>query len=508
MNRATLLSARPLSARPLPQALLLALLLAAGVVPDALAAETAMLGNTPSRNMASDQKGLPSTWDTETGLNVLWSEEVGSQSYAGPVIADGRVYVGTNNEDPRDAAITGDKGVLMAFGAKDGKFLWQLVHDKLPDGRVHDWPLQGICSTPYVDGDDVWYVSNRAEVVHADAKGLSESKNDGPFKTEKYTGEGHGDILWSVDMIRELDVFPHNLAAGSPIVIDGILYTVTGNGVDEGHVNVPSPFAPSFLALDAKTGKVVWEDATPGEKILHGSWSNPSYGVIGGKPQVIFPGGDGWLYSFEPKTGKLLWKFDCNPKDSKWELGGSGTRNNIIGMPVIYKDRVYVTVGQDPEHGEGLGHLWAIDATLAGDVTGKGVVWHRGGEDFHRSMSTAAIQDGIVYISDLSGFLYALDAETGQLYWKYDAFAAIWGSPYVADGRVYLGDEDGDVAILATGKTLKVLGEINMGHAVYASPAAHDGVLYVLSRKRLWALKDGIAAKPVEGAEGAKAAAR
>ena len=89
--------------------------------------------------------------------------------------------------------------------------------------------------------------------------------------------------------------------------------------------------------------------------------------------------------------------------------------------------------------------------------------------------------------------------------WKYDAFAAIWGSPYVTDGKIFLGDEDGDVAILATGKTLKVLGEINMGNAVYATPAAHDGILYILSRKRLYAIKDGIPAKP---AEDAKAAAR
>ena len=94
--------------------------------------------------------------------------------------------------------------------------------------------------------------------------------------------------------------------------------------------------------------------------MLHGSWSNPSYGVIGGKGQVMYPGGDGWLYSFEPKTGKLLWKFDLNPKDSKWILGGRGTRNNVISTPVIVDDTVYIAVGQDPEHGEGPGNLWAI----------------------------------------------------------------------------------------------------------------------------------------------------
>ncbi len=158
-------------------------------------------------------------------------------------------------------------------------------------------------------------------------------------------------------MIGELDVFPHNLAAGSPLIVGDLLFTVTGNGVDEGHVNIPAPRAPSFVAVNKKTGELVWESAAPGDEHPPRQWSNPAYGVIGGKPQVIFPGGDGWLYSFEPKTGKLLWKFDCNPKDSVWELGRRGTRNNVISTPVIYDDMVYIGVGQDPEHGEGAGQL-------------------------------------------------------------------------------------------------------------------------------------------------------
>ena len=110
-------------------------------------------------------------------------------------------------------------------------------------------------------------------------------------------------------------------------------------------------------------------------------------------------------------------------------------------------------------------------------------------------MSTAAIADGIVYIADLSGFLYALDAETGQHFWTYDAFAAIWGSAFVADGKVYLGDEDGDVIVLEAGKgndgQPEELAEINMGSAVYTTPVAKNGVLYIATRNKLFALKQG-----------------
>jgi len=447
-----------------------------------------MWGGSFGRNMVSDETGLPSDWDIETGKNIKWSAQLGSQTYGNPVVVDGRVFVGTNNQGLRNPKLGGDRGNIMAFDVTDGKFLWQAAHAKLAAGRVNDWPQQGICSSPFVEGDRLYYISNRAEVVCADVEGYLDGENDGPFTQEENTSDIDEDIVWSYDMIGELDVFPHNLATCSPLVVGDLLFTVTANGVDETHINIPSPDAPSFIALNKNTGELVWEDASPGENILHGQWSNPTYGVIDGTPQVIFPGGDGWLYSFVPETGRLIWKFDCNPKDAVWELGGSGTRNNIISTPVVWENKVYVGVGQDPEHGESTGHWYAVDATKKGDITESGKLWHRGGEQFNRTLSTAAIHDGLIYTADLSGFVYCWDANTGVQYWKYDAFAAIWGSPYYADGKVYIGDEDGDVAILKAGKKFELLEELNMEHAVYTTPVAKNGVLYVTNRNKLFAI--------------------
>ena len=129
-------------------------------------------------------------------------------------------------------------------------------------------------------------------------------------------------------------------------------------------------------------------------------------------------------------------------------------------------------------------------------MTGKAVVWHRGGEDFHRTLSTVAIDDGILYAADLSGYLYALDAKTGKHHWTHDVFAAIWGSPFVADGKVYLGDEDGDIVVLKAGKKMEVLHEVNMGSSVYTTPVAKDGVLYIATRSKLFAIAEGAGAKP------------
>src|SRR5262249_13090692 len=248
------------------------------------------------------------------------------------------------NETPRDPKIEGDRGVMMCFDEKSGKFLWQTVYEKLPAGRVSDWPEEGICSAPVVDGDRLYYVSNRAEVICGDT--------------------ADGKPVWKLDMIGKLKVFPHNLATCSPLLVGDTLFVITSNGVNENHINIPSPAAPSFLALSKKDGSVLWSSNLPsidliearkqnpnvtlkqlvdqGRVLMHGQWSNPVYAEPKGKPMIIFPGGDGWLYAFDPKNGQLIWKFDCNPKSSVYVLGGRGTRSDFVCTPVVWEDKLYI----------------------------------------------------------------------------------------------------------------------------------------------------------------------
>ncbi len=171
-----------------------------------------------------------------------------------------------------------------------------------------------------------------------------------------------------------------------------------------------------------------------------------------------------------------------NPKDAVWPK----TRNDAISTPVFYDNKVFVATGQDPEHGEGVGHMYGIDPGKPGDTTETGRLWHY--DKIRRTISTAAIKDGLIYIPDFSGFLHCLDAKTGKPYWVHDMLAAIWGSPLVADGKVYLGDEDGDVVVVQEGKVLKVLAENTMGSSVYSTPVPANGVLYILNRSELWAI--------------------
>ncbi|MDC0274528.1 MAG: PQQ-binding-like beta-propeller repeat protein [Planctomycetaceae bacterium] len=503
-------------------------------------------GGSKYKNNTPPGTNIPIDWDVNEGTNIKWKIGIGSQSYGNPIVANGKVYLGTNNgaglvkRFPNNT----DLGCLVAIDEKDGTFLWQHSNPKLPTGRVHDWPLQGICCSPYVDGDRLWYVTSRGEVACLDTKGFSDGENNGPYKAEPNENTDEADVIWLYDMMGELGVSQHNMCSCSVTCLGDIMFVNTSNGLDESHINLPAPNAPSFMAMNRDTGKVLWTDKSPATNILHGQWSSPTFAEIGGISQVIFGGGDGWVYSFAPEgdkkgNSKLLWKFDCNPKDSKWVLGGSGTRNNIIATPVVYDNLLYVAVGQDPEHGEGIGNMWCLNpAGAEGDVSptivvdkagdpvphrrlqaldsddGEKevanektiVVWHFDSidanndgeidyeEEMHRACGTATIKDGLLYIADFSGIVYCLDAKASDenknptLYWTYDMFSPAWGSPLVVDGKVYIGDEDGDLSIFEHSKKMKQINEIYMEESIKSTPIVANNVLYIMTLNTLYAI--------------------
>src|SRR5207247_361811 len=147
------------------------------------AADHAQWGEAWSRNMVSKEKGLPESFDPSTGKHIKWAVRLGTQTHSTPVVAGGRVYIGTNNENPRDPKHQGDRGVLMCFDEKGGAFLWQLVVPKREEDTYFDWPKTGISSPATVEGDRVYLVSNRGEVMCLDTHGMANG-NDGPFQDE------------------------------------------------------------------------------------------------------------------------------------------------------------------------------------------------------------------------------------------------------------------------------------------------------------------------------------
>jgi outer membrane protein assembly factor BamB len=487
-----------------------------------------MWGGTQSRNMISTAKKINIDFDLREGKHVAWTSALGSQTYGNAIVAGGKVVVGTNNGGGYRAdkyPAEEDKGVILCFDEATGEFQWQLTRDKLSIGRVCDWPLQGICSTPTIERDAseeqgwrMWVVTNRGELMCLDMEGMKNG-NDGVVQDEVDATDKDADILWSLDMINDLGVFPHNLATSSPLVYGDRVYLLTSNGVDEAHLEMPAPRAPSMICVDKNSGELVWEQNYPEDRVLHGQWSSPSMGIVNGKPQIYFPAGDGWLYALNPDDGEIIWKFDLNPKEAVWELGGAGSRNAVIATPVFHDNSVIIAVGQDPEHGEGVGHLWRIDATKTGDVSSElgeigkpgkpnpnsALIWQYGGVDsdgsktgeagrsvFRRTISTVAVSDDLVFAADLSGFLHCVDLKSGKRHWEYDLFSAVWGSPMVVDGKVFLGLEDGKViAFERTAEEARVLKEYDTVNysSVYTTPTIANRRMFISDRTRLYAVE-------------------
>ena len=350
-----------------------------------------MWGGTPARNMVSDATGLPTTWDVKTGKNIKWVADARVAELRQSRRRRRRRARRHEQRALRDPKQPGDRGVLMAFKEETGEFLWQATFEKLSSGRANDWPYQGIASSPLCSTASR---STSCESRPGDAstsRASTTARTTARTRTRSSPGKNDLDIIWMFDMMEEVGSFPHNLSNSSPVIYGDLLFVSTSNGQDESHVNIPSPKAPAIIAIDRTTGKLVWEDNSVGDKILHGQWSTPSVGNIGGVVQVVHGQGDGWVRGYEAKTGKKLWEFDTNPKDSVWPK----TRNEVIATPVISRHVVYIANGQDPEHGEGVGHLYAIDATKRGDITQTGMIWHY--DKIRRSISTAAIKDGLIY---------------------------------------------------------------------------------------------------------------
>ncbi|MEM9382011.1 MAG: PQQ-binding-like beta-propeller repeat protein, partial [Planctomycetota bacterium] len=439
--------------------------------PDAAAQDWPAWGGGESRNMASTATGLPGNFvagdfkrgtdevDISTTENVKWVAKLGSQSYGNPTIANGRIYIGTNNDTPRDPRFKGDRSTLYCFDEDTAEFIWQLNVPKLGTGKVSDWEYLGICCSPTIDGDRVYIVTNRCEVMCLDVNGMANGnqgdQDEGmymawPAKEPMEVKDTDADILWRFNMIDECGVFPHNITTSAVLVAGDKLWVTSSNGVDYGHVETPAPFAPSLIMMDKMTGELLAEEASGcSSRIFHSNWSSPAYLRTEDTELCIFGGPDGWLYAFKPEPIEgpdgypildEAWRFDANLPEYRTKDGepikytDRDGPSEVLATPIVHDGLVYAPIGQDPEHGPGVGNLVCVDAT------GK-QVWNY--SKINRSLSTLAVADGMIFASDFSGFVYCLDAMTGEEHWVHDTKGHIWASPFVADGKVYIGNEDG-----------------------------------------------------------------
>jgi len=411
----------------------------------------------------------PVDWDTTTGRNIVWSVELGNESFGRPVVAGDVVYVGTDNTRRMNPAFKEDSGVLMAFRVTDGAFLWQDVAPRVDRG-LRQFLLPSTTSAPYVEGNRLYYVTAECQLRCLDTAAAG--------------------IVWQLDM-PALGVFPHESCNSEVLSVGDLLMVGTSNGQNEGHTLVPSPRAPNLIAVDKHSGEVVWRAIGPGDRVLHGDWSSPVAVNISGRTQVLFGGGDGWLRGYDAISGREVWRFDGNPKDARWlPRPGVLSRSSIIAAPVFADGRVFVAMGQDPTHGNGPSLIHAISPNGKGDVTSSGLFWTS--REVGRVVGTPIVKDGLLYVGDLGGTVHCFDAATGAEVWKHETNAAIWGSFLLAGDRLYVGNEEGLMTVLRAGRRKELLAQIEMNAPLYTRPALVGDALYLATGNRLYL----IAAKP------------
>ncbi|HEY1190806.1 MAG TPA: PQQ-binding-like beta-propeller repeat protein [Gemmata sp.] len=410
----------------------------------------------PGQNGHALETGLPGEFDPtkkEKG-NVLWTAPFGGR--ATPLVMDGRVYVLQGfgdgiNESER----------VVCVDEKSGKKLWEHVeriyHTDVVSSRLGWTPLTADPGTGHV------YANTTAgNLVCLDKAGKLVWQRNLTEEFGRFTGYGGRVSAPTFD---------------SGLVIVGIINSAWGD-LARG--------ANRYYAFDARNGNVVWIADTGPPKSTY--QSNPVFAVIGGQRLLIVGGGDGALHAFKVRTGEQVWSYTF--------CGGA-----VNPSPVVDGTRVYCAHGEENPGGGVIGKVICVDAGQIDPATKKPkLVWeYSRGQRF--GLSSPALSDGILYMPEDSGDLFAFDAKTGKILWKYRYGTEVRGAPLVADGKIYIFDVKGRLNIIKLNgrkepdedDTFVYIFKERIGNKVVqtetnGTPIAVNGHVYFTSRTDLFCL--------------------
>jgi len=431
---------------------------------------------------ATAQERVPTDWSTKDGSqrNVAWTAKLGFSAIGPPVISDGLVWVGTNNEGAFDPNFKKNDAVLACFRESDGTRVWARGFSRrseLPFEVDPDWlPLR---CTPLVEGDRLWVVNSRWEVLCFDI---------GPLKR----GGSAPREVWKIDLIAQLDIRPCVLGMGFSSALSlspsskGNLFLATGNGIDWKTQKPARPEAPALICLERETGKIVGRERSGiSAGTVMANWSTPVVtrsrdGSGGEREIVVFGGGNGFLYAFDADpdpngTLREIWKVDCrrSPADPM----------GIVATPLVHEGRAYVSLGSDGDT-DGDGNFSCID------LAGGRKVWNT--LEFGHALSRPVADRGRVLVVQFKGIINCYDAATGAKQWEYDSLTTIVPSPILVGGKMVVCTSDDEVLMLDVGSTLGKPGGVRREVAGCggSTPAVAKQTLFLAGRRSLMAIRE------------------
>jgi outer membrane protein assembly factor BamB len=425
--------------------ILLMILFAVGIAP-ALLATNWTDSRGPSRNGSSPERNLPSQW-SPAGENLAWTLPFGGRST--PVIFDDRLYLQTTTTG--DVALTQER--LVAVDANSGQVLWEhKVSQYLSDVPQH----RGGWASPAVDPKtgNIFMFTVSAELLALSPQGT---------------------VLWKRSMAEEHGVITtHGGRTTSPIV-EGDLVIL--NALLQGWGDLGRP-GNRYFAFDTATGQTVWISA-PQARHYDTNYSSPIVANVDGIQQFIVGGTDGVFHGMKLRTGEPVWSLEVS-------------KRAILNSPLFRDNTVYITHGEENLDTTEMGMIAAITPTGTGALTGAAVKWKTHG--FMATFSSPVMDDERLYAVDNGAILAALDLKTGQELWRKTLGTLQKGSPTLADGKLFIGTENGKFYILrpsATGVEIldeDVLGTADEPEPIIASPAVANGRIYVTSMERVYAI--------------------
>ena len=424
---------------------LFVLLFAAGLAP-ALIASDWPESRGPSRDGTSSEKNLPSRW-SPSGENLAWTLPFGGRS--APIIHGNRFYLQTTTAG--DVSLTQER--LVAVDATSGKVLWeQKVSQFLSDVPQH----RAAWASPAVDSTtgNIFMFTISAELL--------------AFSPE-------GKVLWKRSLPEEYGaITTHGGRTTSPIVEGNMVIL---NTLLQGWGDLGRP-GNRYFAFDKTTGQTIWISA-PQTRHYDTNYSSPIVVDINGVRQLVVGGTDGVFHGIKVNTGQPVWSLEVS-------------KRAILNSPIFRDNTVYIAHGEENIDTTEMGMLAAVDATGTGVLTGAAIKWKT--HNFMPTFASPVMDAERLYGVDNSGILGAFDLKTGKELWTKTLGTLQKGSPTLADGKLYIGTENGKFYILRPSAAgVEVLDEDVLGTAgnpepIIASPAVANGRVYVVSMERVYAI--------------------
>jgi outer membrane protein assembly factor BamB len=407
----------------------------------------------PKRDGTSAEKNLPEKW-SPAGENLNWRVPHGGRS--APIVLGDRLYL----QNAAGAGATRQERV-MCFDADTGRLLWEhkfnVFLSDVPPHRV-GW------ASPAADpATGVVY----AFAVHGVLAALDRD----------------GQLLWERSLSEEFGLITtHGGRTVSP-VIEGDLVIVSGPAAGWG---AQARTAHRFFAFDKKTGATVWV-SSPGRQPYDTTYSPPIAAVIHGTRLLIAGAGDGAVHALKPQTGEAVWRYEISKR-------GVNTGAVLVGNNVI------VSHGEENLDTNEMGLLAAVDAAGAGELGAQHVRWAVKG--FLGGYSSPVTDGQRVYQVDNGSNLEAFDAATGKRLWALNLGTIQKGSPLLADGKLYVGTENGRFYILRPRAdacdilSVHQLGTEESPEAITGSPAVSAGRVFMVTSDALYSIgkKSAVAA--------------